>query len=114
MSAAASWANTAKATLWPAIVRTDWDGAATFGAPVLIACDYLSEAKVVRDAKGDEFTAALSVFTEHAAGKVGDMLALGDHSSSPSPVAAARLVRVVERFADTFNRVADDFTLITA
>lgn len=114
MSAAASWSYTAPATLWPAMPRDDWDGSAAFGAPVPILCDYSSEAKIMRDAKGEEFLTALSVFTEHAAGKPGDMLALGDHSSSPAPVAAARPVRVVQRFGDTFARAFDDFTLITS
>jgi len=114
MSAAASWSYTAKATIWPAQARaSDWDGSAAFGPPVVIDCDYSSEAKVMRDAKGEEFVSALSVFTEHA-GQAGDMLALGDHGSTPNPVAAARAVRVVQRFGDTFQRAADDYTLVTS
>jgi hypothetical protein len=114
MSSAARWANTAKATLWPATSGAAWDGSASFGDPVVIDCDYSSEAKVMVDANGEQFTSALSVFTEHAAGKFGDMLAIGDHSSSPTPTAGARAVRAVKRDADTFAREADDFTLITA
>jgi hypothetical protein len=114
MSAAANWSYNAKATVWPAMPRDDWDGSAAFGAPVVIDCDYKSEAKLMRDAKGEEFVSALTVFTEYAAGKPGDMLALGDCSSSTLPVAAARAVRVVGRDADTFERLADDFTLVTS
>lgn len=112
MSAAARWSYTAKATVWPAMPRDDWDGSAAFGAPVVIDCDYSSEAKVMRDAKGEEFVSALSIFTEYA-GKAGDMTALGDHSASATPVATARAVRLVKQFADTFDRTADDFTLVT-
>jgi hypothetical protein len=114
MSSVASWSYTAKATIWPAMPRDGWDGSSSFGAPVVVDCDYRSEAKLMRDAKGEEFVSALSVFTEYAAGKPGDMLALGDHSASALPAATARPVRVVGRDADTFERVADDFTVVTS
>lgn len=114
MSAAARWSYTAKATVWPALPRDDWDGGRVYGPPVVIWCDYGSEAKVMRDAKGEEFTSALSVYTEHAASKPGDMVAIGDFGAAATPVESARVIRVVKRDADTFDRLADDFTLITA
>lgn len=115
MSSAARWSYTAKATIWPALPRSsEWDGGTTFAAPVVIDCDYSSEAKLMRDAKGQEFLSVLTVYTEHASGKADDMLALGDHSASSSPTADARPVRVVKRDSDTFERKADDFTLVTA
>lgn len=114
MSSLAAWSYIAEATIWPAQVRvSDWDGSAVFGAPVRIDCDYSSEAKLMRDAAGEEFTAALTVYTEHAAAKPGDMVALGDHTSSPTPTSEARRVRLVKRDADTFERKADDFALVT-
>jgi hypothetical protein len=113
MSSIARWSYTAKATIWPAAPRNDWDGSAGFGAPVVIDCDYSSEAKVMRDDKGSEFTSRLTVFTEYAAGAAGDMLALGDHGGSPLPAADARPVRLVRSDADTFERKADDFALVT-
>ena len=41
------------------------------------------------------------------------MVALGDQSSSATPTSAARRVRLVKRDADTFERKADDFALVT-
>lgn len=114
MSAAARWAYTSKATLWPRAAQGDgWGAGTTWARPVVIDCDYSSEAKTMRDAKGDEFMVALQVFTEHAGTKQGDMLAIGDHGSSAAPVADAREVRAIERHADTFDGQADDYTLIT-
>ncbi|MEY4713338.1 MAG: hypothetical protein RIS88_2788 [Pseudomonadota bacterium] len=113
MSAAASWSYTAKATIWPANGRAnDWNGGRAFGLPVVIACDYGATSKTVRTARGDEFAAKLAIYTEHAGARVGDMVAIGEHTSS-QPVADAREVMVIERQADTFDRRADDYTLLT-
>lgn len=114
MSAAARWAYTSKATLWPRAAQADgWGAGTTWARPVVIDCDYSSEAKTMRDAKGDEFQARLQVFTEHAVARLGDMLAIGDHSAHAAPVADAREVCAIGRDADTFAGQADDFTLIT-
>lgn len=114
MSAAARWAYRSKATLWPRASQADgWGSGTTWARPVVIACDYSSEAKTIRDAKGDEFRARLHVYTEHSGAKHGDMLVIGDHGSSAAPVADAREVRAIERHADTFDGQADDYTLIT-
>lgn len=113
MSAAASWSYTARATIWPADGRAnDWDGGKAYGQPVVIACDYGATTKLVRNARGDEFAAKLAIYTEHAGAKVGDMVAIGEHTSA-RPVADAREVMAVERYADTFDRRADDYTLLT-
>ncbi len=114
MSASASWANTATATLWPAQpVSSDWDGSPTWGAPVLIACDYKADSKLMRDAQGEEFMAKLVLYTEHATAEAGDMVALGNQTASNQPTEDAAKVMLVTRYSDTFDRVADDFMIVT-
>lgn len=113
MSAAASWSYTAAATLWPRLGRDDWTGAITYGPPEVIACDYTAEAVRMTDAKGVEFVSRQQIFTERADIKQGDMILIGV-SVDPNPVAAgASEVRAVTRWADTLDRQADDFKVVT-
>lgn len=113
MSSLASWSYTAKATVWSLNSRDDWTGAPTYGEPVQIDCDYSAKAKRVTDANGDEFVTQQIVYTERADIKFGDRLLIGA-STALDPLAAGALqVRAVTRDADTFNRSADDFTVMT-
>ncbi len=113
MSAAANWSYTAKATVWPYTGRDDWSGVATFGAPVTFDCDYAAESKRRTDDLGVEFTSRLVIYTERADVKQGDMVLIGA-SSNPDPAAAgAWEVRLVKRSADTFDRLADDWEIVT-
>lgn len=113
MSAAASWSYTATATLWPLLGRDDWTGAITYGPPQVLACDYTAEAVRMTDAKGIEFVSRQHIFTERADIKQGDMILIGE-STSQSPVTAGAFeVRAVTRWADTLDRVADDYRVST-
>jgi hypothetical protein len=115
MSSAASWSYTAKATLWPLSSRNDWDGGQGFGAPILIDCDYAGTSERLTDAKGEEFVSRLRIFTEHSGAKQGDRIALGSHTGVTDPLTFddAAEVRLVRRYADTFERKADDFEVVT-
>lgn len=113
MSSAANWSYTAKATLWVLQSRAAWGGGLTFDAPVSIACDYSVESKRATDSKGDEFTTSLILYTERADIKQGDRVALGE-SSAVDPIAAGALeVRAIKRDADTHDRVADDYQVMS-
>lgn len=113
MSSLAAWSYTAVATLWPLLGRADWTQEPIYGPPVPFACDYGSQAKVMRDDKGDEFTALLSIYTERAGIKRGDWVLIGASTVADPVAAGAREVRAVERFADTFERSADDYLIGT-
>lgn len=113
MSAAANWSHTARATLWPWLGRDDWSGLETFGPPVTFACDYSSESKRMTDAQGVEFTTKQTIYTEFATAKQGDRVLIGN-STEPNPITAGAFeVRLVTRDADTFDRKADDFEIVT-
>jgi glutaredoxin len=113
MSAAANWSYTARATLWPWLGRDDWSGVETFGPPQAIDCDYSAESKRMTDAKGVEFVTRQILYTERADIKQGDRVLIGE-SAVVSPIDAGALeVRAVKRDADTFDRVADDYQVMT-
>jgi hypothetical protein len=114
MSAAASWSYTATATLWPWLGRDDWTGAETFGPPVPIACDYAVKAERRTDDRGVEFVTRQVIYTERADIKQQDRILIGDYSGQLDPLSAGALeVRAVNRSADTFDRLADDYEVLT-
>ena len=112
MSAAANWSYTSKATVWPKATRDNWTGAQTFGAPVVIACDYKAKSELRRDALGKEFTSRLMIYTE-AVVSPGDYIKLGEHSGANPLALGAEQVLSVGRYADTFDQVADDYEVVT-
>ena len=112
MSAAARWSHTSTATHWPLTGFDDWTGAKTYGAPVVFACDYSAESLRMTDAKGIEFTSRQILHTERASIKQGDMVLIGEWVGDPL-TAGAHEVRVVTRFADTFDGLADDWKIAT-
>ncbi|GKX40428.1 hypothetical protein WCT81_04840 [Pectobacterium versatile] len=111
MSEIARWSYTAKATIWP-LADTDRYGKPTFGVPVVIDCDYGGDGKRGSASFGLEFVVKNTFWTEYAVAKVGDMIALGEHADT-TPVADADEVRHIIRYADTFERTADDYAVIT-
>jgi hypothetical protein len=113
LSAAARWALTSKATYWPNTGRDDWTGQITYGAPVVIACDYSAESVRMTDAQGVEFTTRQIIHTEAAGIKQGDMILIGV-SALASPIAAGAFeVRAVTRYADTLDGLVEDVKVAT-
>lgn len=119
MSAAANWSYTAKATHWANLGRDDWNGALTFAAPVVFDCDYKAEAVRSADAGGSspstgvELALRQVIYTELSTVKQGDYVLIGESSIADPIVAGAAEVRTVARDADTFDRVADDYRIMT-
>lgn len=119
MSAAANWSYTAKATHWASLGRDDWSGALTFAAPVFFDCDYKAEAVRSADAGGTspsngiELALRQVIYTEFSAVKQGDYVLIGESSIADPIAAGAAEVRTVARDADTFDRVADDYRILT-
>jgi len=113
MSASAAWSLTSKATLWPFLGRDDWTHVETYGLPVTFACDYSAESVRMTDDKGVEFTSRQILHTERADIKQGDRVLIGEVTTANPITAGAFEVRSVLRFADTFDRLADDFKIAT-
>lgn len=113
MSSLANWAYTAKATIWVAMEFNDYTGQQEFALPVVIDCDYGSEFKRMNTAAGEEFTSKQTIDTEYSTAKDGDYILIGE-SSEVDPIAAgADKIMLVVRYADTFERKADDYRLVT-
>jgi len=114
MSASAAWSYTSTATLWPWLGRNDRSGVEVFGPPVTFACDYAAKAERRTDGRGVEFVTRQMIYTERADIKQQDRVLIGDHAGQADPVAAGALeVRGVQRYADTFDGLADDFEVST-
>lgn len=114
MSAVANWSYTATATHWARTARDGWGGAMTFAAPATFSCDYASEARTERDATGQEFTTRHTLWTERSSIKRGDFVIIGASAATdPTVVQGAEEVRSVKRSADTFDRTADDYAVMT-
>lgn len=111
MSSLAAWSYTAKATIWP-VIDTDRYGKPTFGAPIVIDCDYGGDGKRGNGNAGLEFVVKNTFWTEYAAAKVGDMIIIGE-STSVTPPDDADEVKHIIRYADTFYRTADDYAVMT-
>lgn len=113
MSAVAAWSYTAKATVWPFLGKDDWTGVSTFGPPETFDCDYSAESKRMTDALGVEFTTKQIFYTERDDIQQGDMVLIGESAVATPQAAGAFEVRLIKRDADTFQREADDFQVIT-
>lgn len=114
MSASAAWSHTSQATLWPFISRDDWSGVVTYGAPIVFSCDYKSESKIAVDDLGVEFITGQVMYTEYDIAKFGDRVLIGNHLDKTDPILAGALeVRLIGRYSDTFERVADDYKIMT-
>lgn len=115
MSATANWSYTAKATIWKRSGVDEWSKPA-YSAPVVITCDYGGDNKLpspLVSGVGQEVVIKNTIWTEYAEASLGDFALIGE-SSEPDPIAAgADEVKAVIRYADTFDRVADDFMLVT-
>lgn len=119
MSAAASWSYTAKATHWASLGRDDWTGLPTFSAPVVFDCDYKAEAVRSADAGGTspstgvELALRQVIYTEYSVVKQGDYVLIGESALLEPFAAGAAEVRTVVRDADTFDRLTDDYRILT-
>lgn len=118
MSSVANWSYTATATIWRRI--RDADGSDTDGggqpygweAPIAILCDYQGglSAKSVTLAGKLWLKTRYGVSTQRRGS--GDYILIGA-STDAAPPDEADEIRQIVQFADTFERLADDFALIT-
>ena len=113
MSSAARWSMTAQATHWALQSADGWTGVPVWAAPETFACDYTMDSRLMRDARGDEFTTREVIFTERATVRPGDRVLIGVSALLDPVAAGAREVRSVMRYGDTLERKADDYMLGT-
>lgn len=112
MSSVANWSYTAKATVWRRSGEDEY-GDAAFGPPEVIMCDYGSTATARLGDIGVELNIKNTFWSEYSEAKKGDYILIGE-SAEVDPIAAgADEVMQVIRYADTFERIADDYAILT-
>lgn len=116
MSSIASWSYTAQATIW----RKQNGGTDEYGdpingyaAPEVIMVDYEGGLSKRLASLGAEIVVKNTVWTEFALAAAGDYLLIGVSTETDPVVAGADEVRQVIRYADTFERLADDYAIMT-
>lgn len=113
MSSLASWSYTAKATIWKRSGATNDYGDPIFSPPVIIACDYQGGLSKRLGAIGGERVVKNTIWTEYALADAGDYIMIGQTSEADPITAGADEVMQAIRYADTFERAADDYAIIT-
>ncbi len=83
-----------------------------YGPPVVFDCDYQAKSTRMTDSNGIEFTSRQIIYTERSTITQGDMVLIGQHTTTPT-TAKAFEVRAVTRYADTFQQLADDYEVAT-
>ncbi|MCK1065077.1 hypothetical protein [Pluralibacter gergoviae] len=113
MSSAASWSYTAAATIWRNLGNDKYGDPIGYSEPEVILCDYEGGLSNRIGSLGSEIVVKNTVWTEYALAAAGDYLLIGESSESDPVAAGADEVRQVIRYADTFERLADDYAVLT-
>ena len=114
MSSVANWSYTATATIWRKLEGNDEYGDPLgYAPPEEILCDYEGGLSKRIGNRGAEIVVKNTVWTEFALAEAGDYLLIGLSTESDPVVAGADEVRQVIRYADTFERMTDDYAILT-
>ncbi len=118
MSSVARWTYTAKATIWRVASENEF-GTKTFHPPEYIDCNYGLDTKTAGllsigiSGIGSEFSISNTFWTEYADASQGDFIIIGESSELDPIKAGASEIKHITRYADTFERLADDYALMT-
>jgi hypothetical protein len=113
MSDVARWSYTAPATIWRKSGEPDEYGVQPWAPPEVIMCDYIGGLSAKVSDLGKDISVKNTFFTEFSEAGEGDYIKLGV-SDEPDPVkAGADAIRAATQWGDTFERVADDYAIIT-
>ena len=113
LSSLANWSYTAKATIWRVDGENEY-GTKTFYPPEYIDCDYGLDSAIAESAGvGMGFIAKNTFWTEYANANQGDYILIGESSELDPIKAGASEIKHIARYADTFERLADDYVLTT-
>ncbi|KAB0849157.1 hypothetical protein B7T06_06330 [Cronobacter sakazakii] len=114
MSSVANWSYTATATIWRKLEGKDEYGDPLgYSEPEQILCDYEGGLSKRIGSLGSEIVVKNTIWTEFALADAGDYILIGASVEADPVIAGADEVRQVIRYADTFERLADDFAIIT-
>jgi len=121
MSSVANWSYTATATIWRKLEGNDEYGDPLgYAEPEQILCDYegglsrkVAGVSAAMGNLGSEVVVKNTFWTEYALANEGDYLFIGvSDLTDPLEAEADEIISII-RYADTFERLADDYALIT-
>lgn len=112
MSSLADWSYTAKCTIWKSL-EMNAAGDRTYSQPLVIMADYQGGLSKRLGAIGTEKVVKNTIWTEYALADTGDYILIGESSEQDPLVAGADEVMQAIRYADTFERTADDYAILT-
>jgi len=113
MSATANWSYTAQATIWRNLGFADNGDPLGWAGPEVIMTDYQGGLSAKIGNIGMEITVKNTFWTEFSKAKRGDYILIGVSADSDPINAGADEVMQVIRYADTFERTADDYAVLT-
>lgn len=114
MSEISRWSYTATATIWRKLEGNDEYGDPMgYAEPEQIMVDYEGGLSKRIGSLGAEIVVKNTVWTEFALATAGDYLLIGVSTEADPVVAGADEVRQVIRYADTFERLVDDYAILT-
>lgn len=113
MSSLANWSYSAQATIWKRSGDSNDYGDPVFEAPLVIACDYQGGLSKRLGDIGGEKVVKNTIWSEYALADAGDYILIGVSTELDPIAAGADEVMQAIRYADTFERSADDFAIIT-
>ena len=113
MSAAANWSYTAPCTIWRNLGIDEYGDPLGFSAPETIMCDYQGGLSAKIGDIGTEQVVKNTFWTEFSDATKGDYILIGESAESDPVAAGADEVMQVIRYADTFDRLADDYAVLT-
>lgn len=113
MSSVARWTYTAKATIWRVAGENEY-GTKTFHPPEYIDCNYGFDSAIVKSAGVGLGSLVKNTFwTEYDKANEGDFILIGESSELDPIKVGANEIKHIIRYADLFDRLADDYALIT-
>ncbi|EOU3311686.1 hypothetical protein ACNVJZ_001452 [Cronobacter sakazakii] len=113
MSSLASWSYTAQATIWKPLGLDEYGDPLGWSEPMVIACDYQGGLSKRLGAIGGEKVVKNTIWTEFTLADAGDYILIGESTEADPILAGADEVRQVIRYADTFERLKDDYAILT-
>lgn len=114
MSEIARWSYTGKATFWKRLQGEDEYGDPMgFAAPVVIDCGYQGGLSRRIGNLGSELVVKNTIWTEFADADTADYILIGVSDEADPLKAGADEVMQAVRFEDTFDRLVDDWAIIT-
>lgn len=113
MSSLANWSYTAQATIWKPLGNNEYGDSLGWSEPLVIACDYEGGLSKRLGDIGGEKVVKNTIWTEYALADTGDYILIGVSTEIDPITAGADEVMQAIRYADTFERSADDFAILT-